>query len=123
MPIILTTSDHLVTTQGRRQTSLDYHHWFGGGQRYMQPEPAADTLPQYPADRQPYVIDVVRTNITDDGFPAIPHGFQFTIAFADPSRAPNARSFGVYSDAECTQYLWTPGAFVDVEGCGQSIAL
>jgi hypothetical protein len=94
---------------------LDYHHWLGNEQRHVQAEPVAGTLPQYPAYRQPYIVTVTRTYIDYDGFPQIPHGFTFTIEFADPSRAPDARSFGVYSDAECTAYLWTPGAFQYVD--------
>ena len=68
-------------------------------------------MPQFPADKQPYQVTVERTVILDDGFAHIPHGFVFRIQFAAPDTQPTARSFGVYSDVECTQYLWTPGAF------------
>lgn len=75
-----------------------------------------ETLPYFPADNQPFIVRVARTVILDDGYPQIPHGFTFMIEFADPTRAPDARSFGVYSDAGCTQYLWTPGAFSLIDG-------
>lgn len=101
---------------GAATDSLNFPYFAGHGQRHVRPDPQDGTLPQYPANRQPYTVRVERTFVDDDGYPATPHGFTFTIVFADPSRAPNARSFGVYSDAACTQYLWTPGAFADIDG-------
>lgn len=101
---------------GAATGSLGFHSWLGNGQRHVRVDPEDGSLPQYPADLQPYIVTVQRTYIDDDGYPHIPHGFTFRINFADPATVPSARSFGVYADAECTQYLWTPGAFVDVDG-------
>jgi hypothetical protein len=99
---------------GEAPTTLAINNWLGAKpERAVQETPVEGTLPQFPADAQPYQVTATRTNITDDGFAQIPHGFTFRIAFAAPDTQPTARSFGVYSDAECTQYLWTPGAFVN----------
>ena len=98
--------------EGEAPTSVAFNHFMGHApERAITDTPAADTLPQFPADKQPYQVTVERTVILDDGFAHIPHGFVFRIQFAAPDTQPTARSFGVYSDVECTQYLWTPGAF------------
>jgi len=106
---------------GEAPVTLAVNHFMGHKpERAVTDTPAADTLPQFPADRQPYQVSVERTVILDDGFAHIPHGFRFTLQFAAPETLPTARSFGVYADAECTQYLWTPGAFAEViEGEGE----
>jgi len=98
--------------EGEAPTSVAFNHFMGHApERAITDTPAADTLPQFPADKQPYQVTVERTVILDDGFAHIPHGFVFRIQFAAPDTQPTARSFGVYADAACTQYLWTPGAF------------
>lgn len=101
-----------VIATGVATGALDIIHYAGHAQRHLQATPAVDTMAEYPADEQPYIVNMERTNITDDGFPHIPYGFKLTIEFADPSRPPNARSIGVYADEACTQYLWTPGAYI-----------
>ena len=100
--------------EGKAPSTLAINHFLGHKpERAVQETPAENTLPQFPADRQPYQVTVERTVITDDGFEHIPHGFRFVIQFTAPGTEPTARSFGVYSDEACTQYLWTPGAFVN----------
>ena len=98
--------------EGEAPATIAINHFMGHApERAVQDTPAENTLPQFPADKQPYQVTVERTVITDDGFAHIPNGFTFRIEFAAPDTEPTARSFGVYADAACTQYLWTPGAF------------
>ena len=98
--------------EGEAPATIAINHFMGHApERAVQDTPAENTLPQFPADKQPYQVTVERTVITDDGFAHIPHGFTFRIEFAAPDTEPTARSFGVYADEACTQYLWTPGAF------------
>ena len=97
---------------GKASDIQDFSHFSGHRQRAMQEVAAVDTLSEYPVDNQPFKIKLTRTNITDDGWPHIPWGFQARLTFADPNRQPDSYSIGVYSDPECTAYLWTPGAWI-----------
>jgi len=104
---------------GEAPTTLAINNWLGAKpERAVQETPVEGTLPQFPVDAQPYQVTVTRTEILDDGFSHIPHGFRFRIEFAAPDTEPTARSFGVYADEACTQYLWTPGAFT-LQGEGE----
>lgn len=65
-----------------------------------------DSLNQTPYGGSPYW-----TFINTPGW-----GWKVTMLSDDPVRDITARAVGVYSDAECTSYLYTTGAFVDDGG-------
>ena len=66
----------------------------------------------YPDDNIPF--DAEARHLYFDT-PATPDstgwGFRVELIGDAGTRDPSARAIGVYSDAECTQYLWTTGAF------------
>jgi len=94
--------------EGNATDQLDYHHWMGHLQRQVQPVPALDTLPVYPADNQPIVLTMARVWDDTPGWEG--WGWLATIEFSDPARAPDARAIGIY-DADWN-YLYTTGAFI-----------
>ena len=65
----------------------------------------------YPAGSQPFDAEC-RHKYFDT--PATPSstgwGFRYELIGKAETRDPSARAIGVYSDHECTQYLWTTGA-------------
>ena len=98
----------LGNLEGIATDSLDYHHWFGGQQRYLQDVPVAATLATFPEDQQPIVLKMDRRFDDTPAFEG--EGWIATIEFADPNRPPDARAIGIY-DADWN-FIYTTGAFV-----------
>ena len=98
----------ISTTEGVATDSLDYHHWFGGDQRNLQEVPVADTLAEFPETEQPIALTMERWFDETPGWEG--NAWRATIEFSDPTRAPNSRAVGIYSDT--WGYLYTTGAFV-----------
>ena len=90
---------------------LDIVHYQGHKQRYMQGVPVVDTLPEYYADNQPFILRITRTLTTDDDWPHIPWGWRVDVIAADPVRTVTARGIGVYN--ALGDYLYTTGSFID----------
>lgn len=68
---------------GSATGSLAYHNWQGEEpQREQQITPIGDTTKYFPANRQPMVLDFVRTE-SEEG-----HGWEVTIVFVDQNRSP-----------------------------------
>ena len=109
----------ISTTEGVATDSLDYHHWYGNTQRFLQAVPAVDTAPQYPETEQPIVLTMERWFDTTPGWEG--HAWRATIEFSDPTRPPDARAIGIYSDTWGYLYstgalVWTDTGEVDAEG-------
>ena len=90
---------------------LDIIHYQGHSQRYMQSVPIADTLPEYPANNQPFILHITRTKTTDDAWPHIPWGWTVSVISNDLLRTITARAIGIYNEAG--DYQYTTGSFVD----------
>ena len=88
--------------------SLNVHYWQGHKQRNLQEVPVNDTLPEYPADEQPFVVTMERFEVTDGAWPG--WYWRAIIEFVDPNREPTNRAIGIY-DYEWN-YEYTTGAFV-----------
>jgi hypothetical protein len=71
----------------------------------------------YPTGNEPFTLKITRTLTLDDAWSHIPWGWRVDMVSEDPSRDITARAVGIYSDPECTAYLYTTGAFVD-DGSG-----
>ena len=80
--------------------------WQGHAQFRM-----AEDQQLYLRSNTPFVLNITRTYTDDDGFPHIPWGWRVDMISEDPQRDITARAIGVYADPECTQYLYTTGAF------------
>ncbi len=93
---------------GVATNELLYHYFMGHSPRQVQADPVVDTLPEFPADNQPIVLTMER--IWDDTPGWEGWGWQATIEFSDPNRAPDARAIGIYNSDWAYQY--TTGAFV-----------
>ena len=107
-PDYLTYIRPLGNAEGIASDSLDFHHWLGGGQRYLQDVPAPATLAEYPADEQPIILRMDRRFDDTPGFEG--EGWVATIEFADPNRPPNARAIGIYD--QNWAFIYTTGAFI-----------
>ena len=90
--------------------ALDLIHYAGHAQRHLQAAPAVDTMPEYPSGTQPFTATMARRMDETPGWEG--HGWSFTVEFVDPNRPPTNRAVGIYSDPECTAYLYTAGALV-----------
>lgn len=89
---------------------LDLIHYQGHSQRVVQETPVVDTLPEYPADNQPFELRITRTLITDDAFPHIPWRWTVEMLSNDPLRDIIVRAIGIYNENDT--YLGTTGSFV-----------
>jgi hypothetical protein len=68
---------------------------------------------KYPAAESPFVIEVRHKLFTGNANPAWDGwGWRAEIVGPAGSRDPSARAIGIYSDAACTAYLYTTGAFI-----------
>ncbi len=66
----------------------------------------------YPDDNIPFDAEARHLYFDTPATPASTGwGFRVELIGDAGTRDPSARAIGVYSDAECTQYLWTTGAF------------
>lgn len=65
----------------------------------------------YPEGRQPFNAECRHKYFYTPATPASTGwGFRFELIGSSYDRDPTARAIGVYSDPECTGYLWTTGA-------------
>lgn len=73
---------------------------------------------RYPDTDAPFQLKIERVyhDGTDPTFTIEGWGWTVTMISADPVRDITARGIGVYSDPECTQYLYTTGAFINENG-------
>ena len=70
----------------------------------------------YPDDTLPFAIEIRHKEFTGNVNPEWDGwGYRAEIVGSAASRDPSARAIGIYSDPECTQYLYTTGAFVQME--------
>jgi hypothetical protein len=89
---------------GTATYDLLYHYVLGHARRNLE------TGHEYPVSDSPFDLEIRHQQITEGtwqgwGWRAEMHGDAGT-------RDPGVRAIGIYSDAECTQYLYTTGAFV-----------
>ena len=98
-------------------SAVDYtkfmHTWSGWhpkGRLFGDLASDVDVERVFPVSDRPLDAEV-RHKFFDVIGPARGWGFRLELEGAAPSRDPTARAIGVYSDPECTQFLWTTGAF------------
>ena len=92
---------------GRATGPLRTLRWQG------QPEVryAVDDVSEYPVTDAPFQLKITREEITaPDPFPG--WGWTVEMISDDPARDITARAVGIYSDPECTAFLYTTGAFI-----------
>ena len=66
---------------------------------------------RYPTTDSPFQLRIIREEfVAPDPFPGF--GWSVEMISADPLRDITARGIGVYSDPECTAFLYTTGSFV-----------
>jgi hypothetical protein len=103
----------LGNAAGEATGPLLYQHFMGEAQRQIGNPAATDPIAkQYPADNMPLAIEVRHKLFTGNVNPAWDGwGWRAEIVGGAASRDPTARAIGIYSDAACTVYLYTTGAF------------
>lgn len=91
---------------GSATQQLLYHYYDGEGVRKLTPEGLT-----YPPDLEPFDAECRHKYFDTPATPsATGWGFRVELVGNYLDRDPTARAIGVYSDPECTQYLWTTGA-------------
>lgn len=83
---------------------LQYNYADGWEQRNLE----LDRL--YPEANDAMALDVRYWDDTTPGWEGI--GWRAEILHVAAQRAPNARAIGIYTDADCANYLYTTGAFI-----------
>ena len=98
---------------GEATTNLQYHYVMGHAPRMLGNPVDADPVKRlYPANNLPLVIEVRHKLFTGNSNPEWNGwGWRAEIVGGATSRSPAARAIGIYSDAACTAYLYTTGAF------------
>lgn len=96
----------LGNNEGRATGHLDSLRWAGHSEaKFLQNDS------RYKDDEAPFALKISRVEITaPDPFPG--WGWVVEMLSDDPMRDITARAVGIYSDPECTAYLYTTGAFV-----------
>ena len=96
----------LGNDDGRATGLLDSTRWAGHSEpKYLQ------DANRYPDTNAPFQLKIYREEIVaPDPFPG--WGWSVEMISADPERDITARAVGVYSDPECTAFLYTTGAFI-----------
>jgi hypothetical protein len=89
---------------GSAVDSLAYHSFMGHAYRNLEPGR------RYPLAESPFDLEVRHQEITEGTWQG--WGWRAEIHGDAGSRDPGVRAIGIYSDSECTQYLYTTGAFV-----------
>ena len=113
----LITVDHTLYQQyfasfkndadGMATGNQDVHGYQGHSQRKMQDATPAHILPEYPVDKQPFIVKMSRYRSTS----AWPGWYWlFEIEFADHNRPPGVRTVAIYDENWVYQY--TVGALV-----------
>jgi len=91
---------------------LGYSGWAGWPPRKLG-DPVSEALVEqlYPQSVLPFDAECRPKYFDTPATPASTGwGFRYELVGRASYRDPTARAIGVYSDAECTQYLWTTGA-------------
>ena len=98
---------------GQATGTLGYHHVMGHAPRMLGDPEAADPIERlYPADDQPFAIEVRHKEFTGNSNPEWDGwGWRAEIVGGAASRDPSARAIGIYSDEDASQFLYTTGAF------------
>ena len=103
----------LGNSEGRATGILDSVRWQGHPeQKFLQDDH------RYTDTDSPFTLKLERV-LHPGGEPEYPvagWGWTVTMLSADPVRDITARAVGIYSDPECTAYLYTTGAFVNEGG-------
>ena len=94
---------------GSATDALAYATWAGVGLRKLGDAQSADTMTQLYPGTPPFEVMVAHYWYEQAEFSG--YGFLAEITGGADSRDPSARAMAVYSDPECTQYLWTGGAY------------
>jgi hypothetical protein len=89
---------------GSAVDSLDYHGFMGHAPRNLE------NGRKYPLAGSPFDLEVRHQQITEGTWQG--WGWRAEMHGDTGSRIPGVRAIGIYSDSECTQYLYTTGAFV-----------
>jgi len=118
-PTYPVTSDYagwirpLGNETGRATGILDSPRWQGHvEQKFLEDDK------RYPDTDAPFQLKLERV-YHPGGEPAYPvagWGWTVTMVSDDPLRDITARAVGIYSDPECTAYLYTTGAFINEGG-------
>ncbi len=97
---------------GRATDDLDYVHWQGHAQRKMQHDSLGTVIGRdiFPADTQAFQLVMEHYHQTTGPWKG--WGWKCIMLSEDPHRDITARAIGIYSDPECTHYLYTTGAFI-----------
>ena len=91
---------------GRATGILDSIRWQG----HSEPKYLQDNK-RYKDTEAPFTLKITRQEITaPDPFPG--WGWTVEMISEDPARDITARAVGIYSDPECTAFLYTTGAFI-----------
>lgn len=92
---------------GSATPTLDYHHWMGWAPRKIGTDGSL-----YPDDIKPFRIEIRHKEFVGEANPEWNGwGWRAEIVGSAASRDPSARAIAIYADPECTQYLYTTGAF------------
>ena len=124
-PVVVGTPTHPATVdylewirpigneEGRATGILDSMRWAG----HAEPKFLQDDY-RYPETDRPFQLKLERV-LHPGGEPTYPvagWGWTVTMVSDDPLRDITARAVGIYSDPECTAYLYTTGAFINEGG-------
>lgn len=98
--------------QGEATGPLGYMEFAGCRQRVLgDPEATYEPARLYPASDIPFDAEARHKYFSTPATPSSTGwGFRYELIGKAETRDPSARAIGVYSDPECTQYLWTTGA-------------
>lgn len=100
------------TATGLEQFQHTWAGWHPNHRMFGEPASLAAVARIYPTAVRPYHAQIRHKYFDTPATPASTGwGFRVELAGTDYSRPPAARAIGVYSDPECTAYLWTTGAF------------
>ena len=96
----------LGNESGRATSLLDSTRWAG----HAEPKFLQDGQ-RYTDSDSPFTLRITRVeHVAPDPFPG--WGWSVEMLSDDPLRDITARAVGIYSDEECTAYLYTTGAFI-----------
>lgn len=94
---------------GSATCHLGFSTWAGAEKRMCGDEDSADPMVQLYPGTPPFEIMVEHFWYEQAEFSGF--GFLAEIKGGAETRDPSVRAMGVYSDPECTAYLWTGGAY------------
>jgi hypothetical protein len=103
----------LGNESGAATDTLRFQYFMGHAPRQIGNPVATDPIAKlYPADNMPLAIEIRHKLFTGNSNPAWDGwGWRAEIVGGAASRSPTARAIGIYTDAACTQYRYTTGAF------------